>query len=742
MRFILLTLCITSFLTTTKAQRSSINANMSIGLNRATDEIKIDGILNESSWQNIDSAFNFHQNFPYDTSLSNTKTVVRLLYDDNFLYVSAICYDNKPNKRYVIQSLKRDFSVSNTDAFTLSLDPSLDLTNGYNFGVNPYGVQREGILFMGGTWGVTTVWDQVWYSACTRHGDYWIAEIAIPFKSIRYTPNNLKWGVNFSRHDQKNNEVSTWAPVPRNFNISSLAYAGVMEWKGTPPQPGKNLVIAPYVINNNAQSAANKNISSKPNIGLDLRTAVTPSLNLDVTINPDFAQVEVDRQVTNLTRFSLFFPEQRTFFQENSDLFSNFGFSTMRPFFSRRIGLYSPLNGATRQVPILGGARLSGKLNSKLRVGLMNIQTRETELADLDTTFNGQNYTTFAFQKDVFKGSNFGLIFVNRQATNKTNFIQNDFNRILGFDYNLASQNNLWRGKFFIHKAFTPDKKTDQVSHAVFLMYNTPKLVLMWNHEFMGTNYIAETGFTPRLSQYDFLANKNYNYGYFRIEPSITKTIYPKSALINSYSFSLYNSTYWFRNWELNDFSLNTNSNVAFQNSASGEIGVNFKSSNLIKPFVIGDTLLPGLYSYNDYYLNFKSNVRKIITWNLSYSQGGYYNGNRLGLRAGASVRFQQYGSFGVDVNREELKFLSRQNANIYWLVSPRVDLTFSKNLFFTTFVQYNEQSNNMNINSRLQWRYRPMSDLFIVYSDNYGTPNLPFKNRALAVKLIYWLGV
>jgi len=230
------------------------------------------------------------------------------------------------------------------------------------------------------------------------------------------------------------------------------------------------------------------------NTGLDAKIAVTSSLNLDVTINPDYSQVEVDQQIINLTRFSLFFPEKRQFFIENSDLFAQFGFRQVRPFFSRNIGLFK---GQT--VPIIAGTRLSGNINKAWRIGLMNMQTAQ------DTTLglNPQNYTVAAFQRMLFGRSNIAGIFVNRQGLIDKELNFTDYNRILGLDFNLRSNNNKWMGKAFYHHSFTPQFKSDNYTHAVWMMYNSQNLFGMWNHEFVGENYIPDIGFVPRLFHYN-----------------------------------------------------------------------------------------------------------------------------------------------------------------------------------------------------------------------------------------------
>ncbi|MFT5279851.1 MAG: hypothetical protein ACI9P8_001490, partial [Bacteroidia bacterium] len=368
-----------------------------VRIKKAQGKITLDGILNEADWKSADVAEKFEQTFPFDSSQAETRTDVMLTYDDKNLYIAAICFDEIDGK-YVIQSLKRDFSFPVSDAFAVFIDPFDDGANGFSFSVNPLGVQREGTVENGGGFGVTTAWDNRWFSEVKVEDGKWIVEMKIPFKSIRYNSDISEWGINFARNDLKRNESSTWSWVQRGQNVANLAYTGKLLWDAPPKKAGANVSIIPYgIVGVNHDYEVEKKTEVPWNLGLDAKIAVTSSLNLDLTIRPDFSQVEVDRQVTNLSRFSLFFPEQRQFFIENNDLFARFGFSKIRPFFSRRIGL----NGG-QIVPILGGFRLSGKVNKNWRIGFMSMQTE----GGVPQGSNSENFTVAAVQRRVFKRSN------------------------------------------------------------------------------------------------------------------------------------------------------------------------------------------------------------------------------------------------------------------------------------------------------------------------------------------------
>lgn len=722
----------------------------SIAIKKIDDgKIKVDGTLDEPEWLSSDSACQFYQMFPYDTSLASTKTQAFVVYDNEYLYISAICYDMLAGD-YVIQSLRRDFSYPVSDAFVVSIDPFDDKTTGFSFGVNPYGVQREGLIASGGGMGVSTDWDNKWKSEVQRYTDKWTVEMAIPFKTLRYKEGNNKWGINFSRNDLKRNESSNWSRVPRNFNNSSLAFTGELLWDTPPPKPGTNVSIIPYVITGNSiDYISDGKLKRNYNIGLDAKVAVTPSLNLDLTVNPDFAQVDVDRQITNLTRFSIFYPERRNFFLENSDLFASFGFSRIRPFFSRNIGLR---NG--QAVPILGGARLSGRINKNWRIGLMNIQEGENEntqflggtiLADFNKATT--NYTVAAVQRQVFARSNIAAILVNKQDLHNSN----KFNRIVGLDYNLASADNKWHGKAFYHMSLSPTKNTNNYAHASWLMYNAEKIYVEWNHEYVGQNYNAETGFVPRIYFTDDSLKTVVRQSYWRLEPHIDLRFYPKSTLVNMHGPGLDFDEYYNRRFEGNDRKIGFNYFVNFQNTSSLVVEENHFFTRL---YYYTDVLqknvlfAPGDYKYRSAKITYTSNKRRVLTGLASIERGSFFDGNKTSYHIEGALRIQPKAIFSIYYTRDNIEIEKLNTSNVLNLIGPKIDYSFTRNIFVTTFVQYNSQINNLNINARFQWRFHPMSDFFIVYTDNYhsyNTPNSIYftkKNRALVFKFVYWFSV
>ena len=469
-----------------------------LSIQKTNEKIKIDGVLEEAAWKNAAVAKDFFMITPVDTGKATQFSEARVSFDDENLYIAIIFFNNSTQGKYVVESLKRDFSFGKNDNFLVAIDPFNNQNTGFAFGLNAYGAQWDGTMYDGRS--VDLNWDTKWYSEVQFDEEKWVCEIAIPFKSIRYNEEITEWGINFSRLDLKASEKSSWAPVPRQFPSVTLAYAGALVWDSPPPKQSSNVSLIPYLSNNlNSQDNATPNNTFK--VGGDLKYSLTSALNLDVTVNPDFSQAEVDQQVTNLDRFELFFPERRQFFLENGDLFSNFGYTTIRPFFSRRIGL---------NVPIQGGIRLSGNLDENWRIGIMDIQTRQDEGLNLAA----ENFGVVTLQRKVFDRSNLSVIFVNKQAINLNNDQNNTsaYNRNVGLEYNYFSADNLWNGKLLFLKSLSPLAKQQGEVFASHIGYQSTRWNWRLQQEYISGNYSAEVGFIPRNNYIKLQATGGYLY--------------------------------------------------------------------------------------------------------------------------------------------------------------------------------------------------------------------------------------
>lgn len=710
----------------------------SLEIKKTQIPVRLDGVLDEAIWQHAEKGTDFMQFFPSDTLLAQGKTEFMVSYDDKFLYFAAIVYDSLPGN-YVSQSLRRDFRGGNADGITMILDPFQDMTNAFFFGLNPYGVQREGLIANGGSIrsDFDLSWDNKWFSEAKIYENYWIAEGAIPFTTLRYKEGSITWGINFYRIDSKYNERSIWSPIPRQFTMFNLAYNGEIHWDEPLLKAGANISLIPYtaarIKKNHLENQPNQNEFTG---GGDMKFSITPSLNLDVTVNPDFSQVEVDEQQTNLDRFEIFFPERRQFFLENADLFSSFGFENARPFFSRRIGVaIDSTTGQNVQNQILGGIRLSGRLDENWRLGIMNMQTNEDRRINIPS----YNYSVGAVQRRVFKRSNLSVIIVNKQNFNKKpidvyNPHHGSFSRLAGIDYNLASADGKWTGKTYYHHSFDESENNDSYSHGSNLMYNTLNFYTSWTHQVVGSDFEAVVGFLPR---------NNFR----RINPVVGYNFYPKSTWLNMHTVELYNNLFWNKEWGITDNEFFATWKAVLQSSALLEFTYWNIYVKLFDPFnPTGNSsqlFMPGeSFNQNGVYLSFQSDQRKTFNYNQTFISGQFYNGNLRQFSGMLNYRYLQYATFSLTYNINRVKLTEGFDDATIFLIGPRLDITFNRDLFWTTFVQYNSQFNNINVNSRLQWRFKPVSDFFLVYTDNYFPQTLRVKNRALVAKLTYWMNL
>ena len=465
--------------------------------------------------------------------------------------------------------------------------------------------------------------------------------------------------------------------------------------------------------------------------------SLSSSLNLDLTVNPDFSQVDVDRQVINTERFSLFFPERRNFFLENSDLFANFGRDGIRPFFSRKIGI----GEGGKQLPIIAGARLTGNITKDVRIGLLNVQTDKYE------ELRPQNYTVASVEKRVLNRSNVKALFTNRQTTigrtqSKNENGQAEYNRVGGAEFNYLSSNSKYSGSVKYFRSYNPGISNETDYFSIGGEYADKKWWLMSNVNKVGKNFITDAGFVPRLYNYDAGADTTVRLGFISWNSFFQYRVFSQSSKrVNMYLYDFIPSITWNSNGTLNEAIVQLKYEVLFKDRRY--LQLNLKTTHINLPFeteLFKNTgnLMPVYYSYQSARFDYYSDIRRPISWNLGGEAGSFYNGSKYNISGSINKRIQPWGNFGVNFSQTFVE-LNNKKVNVS-LVSPMMEIAFSPTMYWTTFLQYNTQSENFNLNSRFQWRFRPMSDLFVVYTDNYNTEGLMIKNRSLVVKLNYWL--
>jgi len=698
--------------------------------------IKIDGVLDESIWETADGAHGFHQNFPSDSISATQKTTIKMLFDDTTLYI-GIKQDTKGTD-FITPSLKRDYRAGGNDNISLLFDTFNDGTNAFLFGINPLGVRREALISGGGSdvSGFTTSWDVKWRGESKIHGNYYISELAIPLTSFKFKEGETKWRFNSYRFDMQANERSTWIKIPQNQFIVSLAFMGDMVFEKPLGKSRTPLAIIPYINGISGKDHENDVTKNNVKVGGDAKVAIGNGMNLDITVNPDFSQVEVDNFITNLTRFEVSLPERRQFFIDNSDLFGNFGGRRdANPFFSRRIGIAKDTADNTIENRILGGIRLSGKLNNNLRLGFLNIQTEE----DAANEIASNNNMMLTLQQKVFSRSNIGMFFINRQSFNAPDFQDQseEYNRVVGVDYNLASANNVWQGKVYGHKSFQPGNSGGNYSGGAFLGFNSKNYGSFVDAVYIDEEFHSDLGFVPRKD-------------IFKVASSVNRNFWPKNGPINNHGIEVFSIVTWRPNLEYQntDHRIDVQWRAEFNNLSELEASYTNQFVFLTDEFEpTGKDGAMALSANTEYYFNsfeleYRSDRRKVFSFGLEPSFGGFFNGSRYSMEAFFNLRLQPKVNMSMDLNYDRIELPDPHASADILLIAPRLDVTFNKSIFWSTLIQYSNQRDNLGFNSRLQWRFAPLSDLFLVYNDNYFVNTFMPKNRSINLKLTYWLNI
>jgi hypothetical protein len=702
-----------------------------------TSDIQLDGKLEETEWQSAEKGGDFWQFFPTDTALSVNPTEFSILYNDHMLYIGVRAAVQSNN--YVVSSLRRDFSGTGNDNVTLMFDTFNDGTTSFLFGMTPYGVQREAFVSGGGSDrnGFNTSWDQKWQLESTIYDDHYLLEAAIPLSSIKFHEGAESWRLKCYRWDMQTNEQSTWAQVPQNQMLSSLAFAGKLNFEKPLRKSHTPIAIIPYVNALTSKDYISDSKDSKFSVGGDVKLAIGNSMNLDVTANPDFSNVEVDDIFTNLTRFEVFLPEKRQFFIDNNDLFGNYGdaFGSANPFFSRRIGLARDTSGNLIENRILGGVRLSGKLNENWRLGFLNMQTSQ----DLENEIVSNNNMMFTMQRKMFSRSSLGFFAVNRQTFGDYEFLDpnNKYNRVFGVDYNLASADNSWTGKFYLHKSLQPDDSKGNYSWQTTVTYQPRRFRYILDFQYVDQDFRADLGFITRTG---VLKNGN----------SFSFNFYPKRGKISLHGPGVMALYYWQPDldWKKEDHVYSLYYNISFTNQATIRVDLRNNYTFLNDDFdptrIPGAVPIPGQkgYTYNNLLVNYVSNPARVFSLSLETSAGQFFNGQSYSTATVLTCRIQPWVLLSLITRYDAIRLPEPHSDADFWLVTPKVDVTFTKSLFWSTLVQYSNQRDNLGINSKLQWRFAPLSDLYLVYNDNYFTNDFGPKFRSINLKFTYWLNI
>ena len=700
-------------------------------------KIVIDGIDDEIDWGKAELKSDFWQWFPTDSIKALKQTEIKFLYDLNNIYAFIKCYESEEES--IISSLRRDMGRF-SDFFLFTFDTFNDLTNAYAFGGNSVGVKKDEIFFNGGrTLGEDTNWDwDAKFDLETKiYEDFYTAEIRIPLSSIRFANNSKSWRYNVFRRRIIANEISTLFRVPQEQSFINLSFTEPLVFERPLGKSKTPITIIPYVNLLKSKTFENNEKTNNLEYGGDGRVFIGTGLNLDFTINPDFSQIEVDDQIINLTRFAVALPEKRQFFIQNSDLFSGFGdFYENRPFFTRRIGVTKDLNGNTIQNKIRAGVRLSGKLTKRLRIGLLNMQTAKDE----ENLISSNNNTVLSFQQNVFSKSNFKFLFVNREEVGQENFEseQERYNRLLGFDYNFISKNDKIRGKIFFYNTFSPSEENEGISSGFRFNYNDIKNRFRTVFTRTTPNFTSDLGFSRRTG-----FKKNYT--------KYDRVFFPKSKSIQSITIGpeLYYIDKPEENNLVTDRRLNANFSFNFKNRSRIDLAlVNtyIYLENTFDPTGINfdSPITEGAYDTSQFEFGYTSTNRRKFRFKSEISFGGYFSGEKFSISNNFNFRIDKLLQASLKLSYDKINLPEPQKSVGLILVSPKLDFTFSKNIFWASFIQFSNFSNSLGINSRLQWRFAPLSDLFLVYTDNSNyLENVLIPNfRTINLKITYWINI
>ena len=686
--------------------------------------INIDGQFTEAVWQLVPEYTGFYNYLPTDIGLAENQTSVKIFHNGEYLYVRAIYNDTTAETR--VSTLKRDASIAFSDSFVMILDTQNQEQNGYFFAVNSLGNQTDGLV--GRTndgYNLSFSWNAIWQSKAILNGKKKQYEIAIPLKSLNFNKENAVFGIQFYVRDIKNNSWTVFKNVKRNYANLDLRFTEKFTIENLPNTAASRFTLTPSITTNYQEDLEATTDETTFTPSVDLQYNVTSSLKLDATINPDFSQIDVDQQVTNLTRFAIFFPERRNFFLENADLFSNLGVSGVNPFYSRRIGAESAVQF---------GLKLSGNIAPKTRIGILNVQT------DTENEVASQNFSAFVGEQQLSKNFAATAYLINRQETDNFEFTD-DYNRVTGLNVNYKSDNNKWIGIANVGKSFNHGISNKNNFYNAGIWFN--KRGFEWNVAIkkVEKNYITAVGFTPRLYNYDAINDVVVREGYTQTTAGVEyQKFYENSKSLNSVRYLNYsNNTYFDETGNLNQSSHFLNSAVFFKDFSAVYYVINYDDIDLkygFDPLGNGNSLQPDQYRFGILKVGYNSANNQKFRYRVNVQKGTYYSGKRT--TAGAYLNYQLLPFANLeltyDINHINLNELGAETFHLSRFTSQ---IFFSNRLNWTTYVQYNTQRDNFNINSRLQWEYKPLSYIYLVVSDNF-TQNLARKNWGIAFKMNY----
>ena len=674
---------------------------------RAAGAIEVDGELDEAAWADARPATDFVQSTPDTGYPATERTEVRILYDDETLYIGATLYDSEPDA-VIAQQMVQDFYSPNEDVFGLSLDTFLDRRNAYYIMVNANGAVRDAQAYDNSRTS-NTEWEGVMHVEAARGPDGWSVEMGIPFSTLRFDPSRpvQEWGVNFVRRVRRKNEDSLWAPVARRTRVHKMDEAGTL--LGLPRLQGsRNVTVKPYALGADVSGslALEADRGRSWDGGVDVKWGVTPRMTADLTWRTDFSQVEADQEQVNLTRFGLFFPEKREFFIENSGTYQ-FGDLQERNyrlgasprdftlFHSRRIGL-----DQGRPVPIVGGGRLTGRAGG-FQLGLLNMQTEET------TALPPENFTVARARRSLFGALDVGGIFINRQATEGPS----SYNRSWGVDANAYLFDYLVLHSYWA-QTHEPGVSGDNRAMRLSAAWRDAFWDVSALYRSFGDAFNPDVGFIRRGSV-------RHYYG--------TVGIHPRSGLPGVNEINPYVEVEYYTDL---DGSIETRNlvgalDVAFLDGGMLSVRGTDRYEWLETGFDLTGGFVPaGSYGFREGSVSYASNAARALSGQIRMSGGGYFQGERRSI--GGNVVWRPHRRIGFDVGADHNVIDLTGETFTADVFSSRVDFAWSTRLLAGAWVQYNDATEEVVTNVRLNYIHAPLSDVFLVYSERRSTDGSP----------------
>ncbi|WP_205783214.1 carbohydrate binding family 9 domain-containing protein [Flagellimonas allohymeniacidonis] len=687
---------------------------------------EVDGeIRREALWETVPLAQPLIQLRPTYGAPVSEKTEIRVAYSKTTFYVAVVCYDTEPEK-LVVSDSRRDADLNDEDSFLFIIDTYNDQQNGFLFGTNAQGMEYDAQIDnegkgnfnanrqQGGVIGGTNInWDATW-SVKTQMGDYgWSAEFAIPLRSLRFAAgDNKMWGLNFRRNISKNTETAYWTSLPLGFDMKRLSLAGKLTGLNL-KTPG-NLKLIPYGLTRFVRDEANTeddDIESDVEVGVDVKYSITPSLTLDLTYNTDFAQVEVDDQQVNLDRFNLFFPEKRAFFLENAGQFTVGSPGEVDLFFSRRIGI----NDDGSLVPILGGARVSGKVG-QTNVGLLSMFTEDVD----EIGFTQNNFSVARVNHNFGNSrSSMGGIFVNRQGLEG---LDDDYNRVFAVDGKWGIGNKA-EISGFVASSNTPN--TDEKDHAFKFLANYD-----WDGWNLRAGYTeVAPGFNPEVGFLQRTAFKKPEFLIFKAHR--VKNV---GKLLEIRPHVSYRGYWNFEGQQITGF-LHVDNHWEFNSGFEIHTGINFTQERVLQPFDISNVTVPvGNYTNEELQFILITNPNNAFSVSTRTFIGGYFNGMRYSNSGTANFRIGDKFVSSLIMSHNDIQL---DTGNTTALVGGlRLAYSFTPRIFLQSLIQRNNVSEITSVNARFGWLQNANTGLFVVFNIVKDDNDLDFlNNQVLTIK-------